>query len=123
MTFDQIVWDRISTETFHCSSQMATATRLSQIAHTLRQHLAFYTALYRDPRTPRTARLLLGAALAYAAFPFDLIPDFLPVIGHLDDALIVPGLILMALRFVPPEVYAEHHQRLFGEESPSALRE
>jgi uncharacterized membrane protein YkvA (DUF1232 family) len=44
--------------------------------------------------------------------PFDLIPDFLPVIGHLDDVLIVPGLILLALRLVPPEIYADHRQRL-----------
>jgi uncharacterized membrane protein YkvA (DUF1232 family) len=90
--------------------------QLRQITHTLRQHLAFYTALYRDPRTPRLARFLLWAALAYTALPFDLIPDFLPVIGHLDDALIVPGLILLALWFVPPEVYTEHRRRLFGEE-------
>jgi uncharacterized membrane protein YkvA (DUF1232 family) len=52
------------------------------------------------------------------ALPFDLIPDFLPLIGHLDDALVVPGLILLALRFVPPEVYAEHRRRLFGEDAP-----
>jgi len=50
---------------------------LRTIATTLRQHLAFYRALYHDPRTPRLARILLWAALAYVAMPFDLIPDFL----------------------------------------------
>jgi uncharacterized membrane protein YkvA (DUF1232 family) len=95
---------------------MALTERLRQIAHTLRQHLALYTALYQDPRTPRIARLLLWSALAYTALPFDLIPDFIPVIGHLDDVVIVPGLILLALRSVPPEVYSEHRQRLFGED-------
>ncbi len=95
---------------------MALAEQLRQIAHTLRQHIALYAALYQDPRTPRSARLLLWAALAYIALPFDLIPDFIPVIGHLDDVVIVPGLILLALWFVPSEVYTEHHQRLFKEE-------
>ena len=80
---------------------MAFRKRLREIAHSLRQRLALYTAIYRDPRTPWLARCLLGVALAYLALPFDLIPDFLPVIGHLDDVLIVPGLILLALRLVP----------------------
>lgn len=86
--------------------------RLHEIARSLRQHLALYTAFYRDPRTPWLARCLLGVALAYLALPFDLIPDFLPVIGHLDDVIIVPGLILLALRLVPLEVQDEHRQRL-----------
>jgi uncharacterized membrane protein YkvA (DUF1232 family) len=91
---------------------MAFRKRLREIAHSLRQHLTFYTAIYRDPRTPWLARCLLGAALAYLALPFDLIPDFLPVIGHLDDVLIVPGLIFLALRLVPSEIYDDHRQRL-----------
>jgi uncharacterized membrane protein YkvA (DUF1232 family) len=91
---------------------MAFCKRLREIAHSLRQHLALYTAIYRDPRTPWLARCLLGAALAYLALPFDLIPDFLPVIGHLDDVLIVPGLIFLALRLVPSEICDDHRQRL-----------
>ena len=91
---------------------MAFCKRLREVARSLRQRLALYTAIYRDPRTPWLARCLLGAALTYLALPFDLIPDFLPVIGHLDDVLIVPGLILLALRLVPPEIYADHRQRL-----------
>jgi uncharacterized membrane protein YkvA (DUF1232 family) len=91
---------------------MAFRKRLREIAHSLRQHLALYTAIYRDPRTPWLARCLLGAAFAYLALPFDLIPDFLPVIGHLDDVLIVPGLIFLALKLVPLEVYNDHRQRL-----------
>ena len=86
--------------------------RLREIAHSLHQHLALHTAIYRDPRTPWLARCLLGAALAYLALPFDLIPDFLPVIGHLDDVLIVPGLIFLALRLVPLKVHNDHRQRL-----------
>ena len=91
---------------------MAFRKRLQEITRSLRQYLALYTAIYRDPRTPRLARWLLGAVLGYLALPFDLIPDFLPVIGHLDDVLIVPGLIFLALRLVPPEIYDDHRQRL-----------
>ncbi len=46
-------------------------------------------------------------AIGYALLPFDLIPDFLPVIGHLDDAIIVPGLIYLALQRVPQEIIDE----------------
>ena len=87
--------------------------KLKEIARTLRQHLAFYRALYQDPRTPRLARYLLWAALAYVAMPFDLIPDFLPVIGHIDDIIIVPGLIFFAIRLIPVAVYDEHWHRMF----------
>jgi uncharacterized membrane protein YkvA (DUF1232 family) len=88
---------------------------LRTIATILRQHLAFYRALYHDPRTPRLARILLWTALAYVAMPFDLIPDFLPIVGHLDDVIIVPGLIFLAVRLIPIAVYDEHWHRMFGE--------
>jgi uncharacterized membrane protein YkvA (DUF1232 family) len=98
---------------------MTIRQRVQQIARTLRSHLELYTALFRDPRTPRPARWLLGTALAYVAFPFDLIPDFLPVIGHLDDVIIVPGLIVLALHLIPTELYEEHYTRLMMPHRPS----
>jgi len=56
---------------------------------------------------PWLARVLLGAAIAYFVSPIDLIPDAIPVLGQLDDLLIVPGLVALALRMVPKEVVEE----------------
>ncbi len=78
--------------------------RLRSVAHTLRREAAVYTLVLRDPRTPRLAKWLLACAIGYAALPFDLIPDCIPVIGHLDDLVIVPGLVVLALQLIPPQV-------------------
>ena len=83
---------------------MGIRTRLKQFTHEIKRELAVYRLVLADSRTPRLAKILLGAALGYLLMPFDLIPDFIPVIGQLDDALIVPGLVLLALRMIPKEV-------------------
>ena len=62
----------------------------------------------RDPRTPWYARALALGLAAYALSPIDLIPDFIPVLGYLDDAILLPLGILLAVRLVPPAVMAEH---------------
>ena len=62
----------------------------------------------RDPRVPWYARALGACVVAYALSPIDLIPDFVPVVGYVDDLVLVPlGLVLM-LRLIPAEVLAEH---------------
>lgn len=68
---------------------------------------ALYLAA-RDPRVPWYAKALAGCVAAYALSPIDLIPDFIPVLGYLDDLIIVPLGILLAVRLVPPDVMAEH---------------
>ena len=70
------------------------------------QTLALYYA-YRDPRTPWYARLFTGFIVAYAFSPIDLIPDFIPVLGYLDDLLIVPLGVLLALKMIPAQVMAD----------------
>jgi uncharacterized membrane protein YkvA (DUF1232 family) len=65
----------------------------------------------RDPRTPWPVRLLALAIAAYALSPIDLIPDFIPVLGLLDDALIVPAGIWLIGRLLPPGLMAEHRAR------------
>ena len=67
---------------------------------------ALYFAV-RDPRTPWYAKALAGAVVAYALSPIDLIPDFIPVLGYLDDLVLVPLGIAAALKLVPADVMAE----------------
>ena len=68
--------------------------------------------IIRDPRCPLLAKLLLGLAVAYAASPIDLVPDFIPLFGHLDDLVVVPLLISAALALAPSEVIREHKEGL-----------
>lgn len=72
-----------------------------------RDTLALYLA-YRDPRTPWYARLVAGLVVAYAFSPIDLIPDPIPILGYLDDLVLVPLGILLAIRLVPAVVMAEY---------------
>lgn len=78
--------------------------RLAALATAFKRELEIYGCALRDPDTPWFAKALLGLAVGYALLPFDLIPDFLPVIGHLDDLIIVPGLVWLALRLIPAAV-------------------
>lgn len=68
---------------------------------------ALYLAA-RDPRVPWFAKGLAIAVAAYALSPIDLIPDFIPIIGYLDDLIIVPLGIALVVRMIPPDVMAEH---------------
>ena len=64
----------------------------------------------RDPRTPWYARGIAFCTIAYALSPVDLIPDFVPILGYLDDLFIVPVGITLAIKLIPPEVLAEARQ-------------
>jgi uncharacterized membrane protein YkvA (DUF1232 family) len=71
-------------------------------------------ALYlvaRHPRTPWYAKLFVACIVAYAFSPIDLIPDFVPVLGYLDDLILIPMGIALAIRMVPPAVLAECRAR------------
>jgi uncharacterized membrane protein YkvA (DUF1232 family) len=81
--------------------------KMKQAYELLRHNIRVYTLAMKDPRTPRLARWLLWAAIAYLLSPIDIIPDFIPVIGHLDDVIIVPALFILARRMIPEEVLAD----------------
>jgi uncharacterized membrane protein YkvA (DUF1232 family) len=65
----------------------------------------------RDPRTPWYAKLIVAGCVAYALSPVDLVPDFIPVIGLIDDLIFIPIALALAVRFIPDEVLAECHAR------------
>lgn len=62
----------------------------------------------RDPRVPWYAKALAVAVAGYALSPIDLIPDFIPVLGYLDDIILVPLGIVLVLKLIPPSIMAEH---------------
>ena len=86
---------------------MRLAARLQQIMAGFRRELNVYRRLLSHPRCPWAAKLILGLAVAYALFPIDIIPDFIPALGHLDDAVILPALVFVALRLVPRHLIEE----------------
>jgi uncharacterized membrane protein YkvA (DUF1232 family) len=61
----------------------------------------------KKKETPLLAKILAGFTIFYALSPVDLIPDFIPVLGYLDDLLILPGLIALTIRLIPAEVFAQ----------------
>ena len=72
----------------------------------------------RDPRVPWHAKALAAAVAAYALSPIDLIPDFIPLLGYLDDLLIVPLGILLAVRLIPEAILAELRERAVEQDRP-----
>jgi len=75
-----------------------------------KQEVKFYQAVLKDPRTPRISKFFLGLAVGYALNPVDIIPDFIPILGYLDDLIIVPGLIFIAVRLIPKEIMRGHRK-------------
>ena len=85
-----------------------------KIKTNIKNHIKLYYALYRDKRTPRISKIFLFIALAYLATPFDIIPDFIPVLGQLDDIIIIPSCIYISVNSIPKPLYNEHYRRIFG---------
>lgn len=71
---------------------------------------------YADKRTPLTAKILIGLTIGYLLSPIDLIPDFIPIIGFLDDLIIVPLLISLSIKLIPIKVLTE--AREIGRNNP-----
>jgi uncharacterized membrane protein YkvA (DUF1232 family) len=80
--------------------------RLKTVARRISEELDVYRRVLAHPKTPTAAKVLLWIAIAYLCLPFDLIPDWIPVLGFLDDVLLVPALVWIALRLVPRDIVA-----------------
>lgn len=82
-------------------------TRLKNAANQLKAEAYTLYYAYRDPRTPWLAKALIALTLGYLFSPIDLIPDFIPVLGLLDDLVLVPLFIRLSLRLIPTNVVAD----------------
>jgi uncharacterized membrane protein YkvA (DUF1232 family) len=78
--------------------------KLKSLTKHLKQEFAVYRLVLKHPQTPFIAKVFLGLAVGYLLLPFDLIPDFIPVLGQLDDVVILPLLVYIALLFIPQGV-------------------
>lgn len=74
-----------------------------------------YRLVLKHPKTPWVAKVFLGLAVGYLLLPFDLIPDFIPVLGQLDDIVIIPILLYCALLFIPAELILECRAKVAAE--------
>jgi len=84
-------------------------------AHELKKEITALYYAYRDPDTGILPKLILLFTLGYALSPIDLIPDFIPVIGYLDDLIIIPALIKLSIRLIPEEVMRRSREKAQAE--------
>lgn len=84
---------------------------LNNYARKLKQELFVLYLSYKDRRTPWYAKAVAICVVAYAFSPIDLIPDFIPVLGYLDDLIVVPLGISLALKLIPPIVIEENREK------------
>ena len=86
------------------------ASRLREWARVIKRDVHALYLASRDPRVPWYAKALAVPVAGYALSPIDLIPDFIPVVGYLDDVIIVPLGIMLVVRLIPPDIMAEHRE-------------
>ena len=90
---------------------MSIIERIKTWARRIKRDAVTLWFAYRDPRTPWAVKALCIFVVGYALSPIDLIPDFIPVLGYLDDAILLLGLIWLAVRLLPQEVLSDCRER------------
>src|SRR6266849_5500587 len=95
-----------------CSSQV------KAWAHLLKRYVHAVYLASRDPRVPWYAKVVAVCVAVYALSPIDLIPDFVPVLGYLDDVIIVPAGIALVIRLIPAPIMAEHRALAAAQDRP-----
>lgn len=94
--------------------------RLKEKVRELKAEIQVLIFAYSDKRTPMIAKLVIGLTVGYLLSPIDLIPDFIPVLGLLDDLIIVPLLITLSIKLIPKVVMTEARQKV--KENPEKLK-
>ena len=97
-------------------------SRLKEWAREARRDVVAVWIASRDPRVPWYAKAAAALVAAYALSPIDLIPDFIPVLGYLDDLILVPLGILLVIKLIPPGLMAEHRSAAAADEARPASR-
>lgn len=91
---------------------MSVLDKLKQRARQLKSEAQVLMIAYKDKRTPASAKILIGITVGYLLSPIDLIPDFIPVLGILDDLIIVPALIALSIKIIPEIVLTDAREQL-----------
>jgi len=81
--------------------------KLKAFGKKIKEEIEVYQLVRKHKKTPLMAKILLWIAIGYLFTPVDVIPDFIPVLGSLDDFIIVPALVILALKMIPKEVVEE----------------
>ena len=81
---------------------------LKSRAKQLKQDVPTLFFCLKDPKTPAAAKLMAGLTVGYALSPLDLIPDFIPVLGYLDDVILLPAMIALTIRLIPKEIWEKN---------------
>ncbi len=90
---------------------MRVIERLKRWAGRLKAEVYALYRVYKDPRVPWYARIFAACVVGYAFSPIDLIPDPIPILGYLDDLVLIPLGIALAIKMIPPGILAEHRER------------
>lgn len=84
---------------------------MQQLVNRAKEQIKVLYEVGKNPGTPLLAKIIVIGALAYALSPIDIIPDFIPVLGYLDDLIILPILIFMAYKLIPKSIWDEAQQK------------
>ncbi len=96
---------------------LSTIQKMKKWAKNLKKQLLVLYLAYRDERVPWYAKLFTMLVVAYAFSPIDLIPDFIPILGYLDDLILVPLGVYLALKLIPEEVLEDCKRKIEGQSS------
>ena len=95
-----------------CYNRSMLFPRLRRLGRNFRHELTVYKLVLKDSKTPMLGKIFLALAVGYALMPFDLIPDFIPIFGQLDDIIIVPLLVVIALKLIPREIIDKYRKQV-----------
>lgn len=88
--------------------------KLKERAKKLKTDIPAVFLALKDKRTPWYAKIFAAIVVLYALSPVDLVPDFIPVLGYLDDVIVLPALIALTVKLIPKEVFSECRDRSAG---------